>query len=217
MRLSEEELQKRREGIIQTAFLLFCEKGIEAVRLTEIARKSHVSEATIYRYFGNKEQLVLEAFVKLWDNIMRNVYQIVIGMPDYEAMTGYEQMRAWLDGFCHLYQKDGDFVLFSYEAKMYLLRHDIRMDKMHQDVLMHSWRTSCLDALEKGKKDGSMPVEADGEDLFYAIWGTIRGYVAKIVIYDKLYEGDSPWENRYETVKNGILCALRAGWRPDGE
>lgn len=212
MRLSEEEMQKRREIMIQSAFLLFCEKGIEAVKLTEIAKKASVSEATIYRYFGNKERLVLEAFVKLWDTIMRNVYKAVVETPGYTLMSGYKQIETWIGGFSHLYQYDKDFILFSYEAKLYLLRHNIKLDKFHQDALMQSWHTPCVAAIDRGKKDGSIPVKKDSEDLFYAIWGSIRGYVVKIVIYDRLYESDSPWESRYKTMKEGILSALSAGW-----
>lgn len=214
MRLTEEDIQERRETMILTAFHLFCERGIENISLLEIAKKAGVGENTLYRYFGNKEQLVLEAFVKLWDTIMQNVGRIVESVPNYEALTGYGQMRVWIEGFRHLYQADQEFIVFSYEAKLYLLRQEIKLDRFLQDTLMQSFRGPCLAALEKGKADGSIPVKESSEDLFYAIWGTIRGYVVKIVIYGKLYGEDSPWESRYRVVEKGILSALSSGWDP---
>lgn len=216
MRLKEENMQKRRETIIQNAIQLFCERGIESVKLTEISAKSKVGKATIYRYFGNKEKLVLEAFINLWDTIMSKVDEIVEGTPNYSLLTGYEQIKVWIEGFRHLYQVNEDFVLFSYEAKMYLLRHNVKLDKLQQDTLMQAFRAPCLAALDKGKKDGSIPVRENSENIFYAIWGSIRGYVVKIVVYDKLYEEDSPWESRYQVMENGILSALHAGWDPPG-
>lgn len=212
MRLTEADMQERREVMIHTAFRLFCERGIENVTLTEIAKKAQVGENTLYRYFENKDKLVLEAFIKLWDNIMYNVEHAVEAVPNYDALTGYEQMQVWLEGFRHLYQLDGDFVLFSYEAKMYFLRRNIKLDRFQQDMLMQSFSSSCLAALDKGKADGSIPVQESSEDLFYAIWGAVRGYVVKIVIYRELYGKDSPWEGRYEVVMRGILSALRSGW-----
>ena len=212
MRLTEEDMQQRRETIIHTAFRLFCEQGIEHVPLSVIAKKARVSENTIYRYFGNKETLVLEAFFMLWDNIMQNLEQIVEGVPHYDTLTGYEQVKVWLEGFRRLYQVDKEFVLFSYEAKLYLLRQHVKLGRMQQDMLMQSFRGPCLAALEKGKEDGSIPTGERSEDLFYAIWGSIRGYIVKIVIYGELFGEDSPWESRYQTLKSGILSALRSGW-----
>lgn len=212
MRLSEQAMQNRRETIIQTAFKLFCERGIENVPLAEIARRSGVSENTLYRYFANKNKLVLDAFVMLWDTIMKNVDHIVESVPNYDALTGIEQISVWLRGFRRLYQADREFVLFSYEAKLYLLRENIKLSCLQQDTLMQSFRGPCLAALEKGKKDGSIPTTSGCEELFYAIWGAVRGYVVKIVIYGKLYGQDSPWEKHYDMVEKGILSALSSGW-----
>lgn len=216
MRLTEEEMQERREKIIQTAFRLFCERGIEGVPLTEIAKKAQVSDNTIYRYFENKENLVLEAFIKLWDNIMSFVERGVEGTANYASLTGYEQIKVWIEGFRQLYLHDEAFILFSYEAKLYLLRHKVKLDRFQQDALMHSIRPPCVAALDKGKADGSIPTKQDSEDLFYAIWGAIRGYIVKIVIYDSLYGEDSPWESRYHVMEKGILSALNSGWNPPG-
>lgn len=212
MRLSEEEMLERRKEIIEGAFKLFCDKGIEAVKLKEIGQAVNIGEATIYRYFGNKENLVLEAFIMLWDMIMDNVYKHVMENPDYDSLSGFDQIKAWIDAFCYLYLDARDYVLFSYEAKVYLVRHNVKLNRQYQDALMHVWREVCVAALDKGQKDGSIPANRSSEDLFFAIWGSVRGYVAKIVIYDKLYEEGSPWESRYHIMRDGILCALSSGW-----
>lgn len=216
MKLTQEEMQERRKTIVMTAFQLFCERGIEDVSLVEIAKAANVGETTIYRYFENKTTLVLEAFIKLWDMIMRQVEQAAEHYDNYYALTGYDQIAVWLDAFQQLYQNKADFILFSYEAKLYLLRHKIKLNSIQQDALMHSIKPPCLAALEKGKADGSIPILEDSENVFYAMWGAIRGYIVKIVIYDSLYGEDSPWESRYQVMKTGILSALRSGWNaPD--
>lgn len=205
-------MQERRNAIIHAAFRLFCDYGIGIVSLSRIAKKAKVSENTIYRYFGNKEKLVLEAFIYLWDTIMQNVDRIVESVPNYAALSGYGQIEVWLEGFRHLYKADKEFVLFSYEATLYLLRQDIKLNKFQQDTLLKSFGSRCLAALEKGRSDGSIPIKESCEDVFYAIWGSIQGYVAKIVIYGHLYGGENPWEGCYEVMVSGILSALRSGW-----
>lgn len=206
-------MQQRREKIIFTAFRLFCARGIEHVPLTEVAKASGVGETTIYRYFETKTALVLEAFVKLWDSIMSHVEESAESARDYPSLSGHEQIGVWLDAFQQLYQQNTDFILFSYEAKLYLLRHQVKLSRNQQDMLMQSIKEPCLNALEKGRADGSIPIAQDSEDIFYAIWGAVRGYIVKIAIYGELYGNDSPWESRYEVMKTGILSALRAGWK----
>lgn len=219
MKLSQDEMQERRETIIQTAFNLFCERGIEHVPVSVIAKAANVGETTVYRYFENKPVLVLETFIKLWDLIMERVVESVEKNNDYHVLNGYQQIRVWLDSFRQLYQNNADFILFSYEAKLYLLRHGVRLNQFQQDALMQAIKKPCMSALEKGKADGSIPVkQRDNEDLFYAIWGAVRGYIVKIVIYDSLYEGESPWESRYEVMEHGILSSLESGWGlPEGQ
>lgn len=213
MKLSQDEMQERRETIIQTAFNLFCERGIEHVPVSVIAKAANVGETTVYRYFENKPVLVLETFIKLWDLIMERVVESVEKNNDYHVLNGYQQIRVWLDSFRQLYQNNADFILFSYEAKLYLLRHGVRLNQFQQDALMQAIKKPCMSALEKGKADGSIPVkQRDNEDLFYAIWGAVRGYIVKIVIYDSLYEGESPWKSRYEVMEHGILSSLESGW-----
>lgn len=196
-----------------TAFHLFCERGIVDVTLLEIARASHVGETTMYRYFGTKTQLVLEAFVMLWDGIMSSVQENVESQEAYQTLTGYEQISVWLDAFRQLYQNHADFILFSYEAKLYLLRNHIKLNQSQQDVLMHAIKAPCIAALHKGMEDGTIPITDPPEDIFFALWGAVRGYIVKIVVYDALYGENSPWESRYTIMENGVLTALRAGWR----
>lgn len=214
MRLTEDEMQKRRENMILTAFHLFCERGIENVTLLEIAQAAKVGESTIYRYFETKTALVQQAFIKLWDSIMAQVEESVNRTAEYPSMTGFQQIKVWLEAFRQLYQYNADFILFSYEAKLYLLRNNVTLGRNYQDALMHSVKGPCIAAFEKGKADGSIPVKLPSEDIFYAVWGSVRGYIVKIVIYDKLFQEDSPWESRYSVMENGILCALSSGWDP---
>lgn len=213
MKITEEEMMERRKNMICTAFHLFCKRGIDNVTLMEIAKNAGYGESTIYRYFDNKTTLILEAFIKLWDLIMSDLGKNVESADHYEDLTGYEQIKVWIESFRELYQNDSDFVLFSYEAKLYLLRHNIKLDEIQQDTMMHAIKRPCLQALQKGIRDGTIPIKYEmAEDIFYAIWGSIRGYIVKIVIYDSLYGAGSPWESRYKVMEKGILSALRRGW-----
>lgn len=58
--LRERKKRLTREQISDVATLMFCERGFDAVRISEIAAEVGVSEKTVYNYFPTKESLVLD-------------------------------------------------------------------------------------------------------------------------------------------------------------
>jgi AcrR family transcriptional regulator len=63
--LRERKKERTRQLLSDTARRLFSERGFEQVSVAEIARAAEVSQATVFNYFPNKEDLVygrLEAF-----------------------------------------------------------------------------------------------------------------------------------------------------------
>lgn len=56
----ENRTNKKKQAIITSAKKLFQEKGFANSSIKEIATEAHVSQVSIYNYFGNKEALVIE-------------------------------------------------------------------------------------------------------------------------------------------------------------
>ena len=56
----------RRERLLETGFRLFAAHSIEAVKLQDVATASGVGVATLYRYFENKPNLVIEIGTRKW-------------------------------------------------------------------------------------------------------------------------------------------------------
>lgn len=212
MKLSAEEITRRRERILNVAFQLFCRDGIEQVTVSGIAKEAGVGESTVYRYFTNKSLLVMATLSVLWRSIGARLEQTAASYTNYQTMTGLQQISIHLDAFLNLYLDSSDYVIFSYEAKLYLQRNGISLSQLEYDQLMEEIREPCIASLRKGKLDGSIPVQESVEDLFYAIWGSIRGYIVKMVVYDALCREGNPWVGRYSVLKRGILSALSSGW-----
>jgi AcrR family transcriptional regulator len=65
MGLRELKKEQTRQLIADTAWRLFADRGFDQVSVAEVAREAQVAEATVYNYFGTKEDLFywrLEAF-----------------------------------------------------------------------------------------------------------------------------------------------------------
>ena len=52
--------EKKKKSIINAALTLFKDKGFTSVSIKEIAALAHVSQVSIYNYFGSKEALIAE-------------------------------------------------------------------------------------------------------------------------------------------------------------
>ena len=60
---------KRMERAVSVCAELFLERGIESVKMTDIADYSGIGVATLYRYFGTKTGIAIDAMTFLWDDL----------------------------------------------------------------------------------------------------------------------------------------------------
>ena len=75
MRISKDP-EERKQEIIETAMLLFEEKGVQKTSMSDIARKLNVAKGLIYYYFRSKDELisyVIEAFSIVVDEEIRKI------------------------------------------------------------------------------------------------------------------------------------------------
>lgn len=63
----ERRKQKKMEQIFSASIELFFKYGLQKVSVNEIAHKANVSPATIYNYFGTKEQLYTDSLIYWMD------------------------------------------------------------------------------------------------------------------------------------------------------
>ena len=63
----------KRESILKTAKQMFSRYGVQKTNLNEIARMARVAKATIYNYFGSKEQVYFEVLTREADELMDKV------------------------------------------------------------------------------------------------------------------------------------------------
>lgn len=63
----EKRREEKKSAILDAAFELFNKNGLDAVRITDIAHKAHVSKVSIYNYFGSKEELARQVLYDFMD------------------------------------------------------------------------------------------------------------------------------------------------------
>ena len=99
----------REESIVYVAAELFLQEGIEAVKMTDIAARAEVGVASLYRYFGTKEALVIRAGALLWQDL-NTLFSSVYEAEDFHARSGMEQITRLFGVYRRLFQEQPGFI-----------------------------------------------------------------------------------------------------------
>lgn len=163
---------------------------------------------SIYRYFNSKTGLLIASVNTLWEEIISEL----IGsstQADYYSKSGYAQIQNLMQGFQHLFDEHSKYIVFSYDYKLYLIRQSAYLsEEIYRDELKPV-RDLFVNALNKGMDDGSIAIRVNADDVYYAIWGLMRGYIAKVSIYDSMYAGKNLWREHFNLACSLILNGLK--------
>lgn len=86
-----EQRQQRRQELLDAAAELLAEGGLEAVSLSAIARAASVAKSNVYRYFGSREEILLEILVQdeqAWVSEFERALAPLAGTDDVDAVAG---------------------------------------------------------------------------------------------------------------------------------
>lgn len=83
----ERRKQKKMERILEASHLLFARHGYQKVSVSEIAAEAGVSPATIYNYFGTKEQLHAAVTVDAMDRQLERYERILASELPFPEKT----------------------------------------------------------------------------------------------------------------------------------
>lgn len=158
--------QAKRLRIMQAAYQLFSRGGITPVAMPEIADASHVSRATLYRYFPSKTELVIAVGAWKWDEYIA-AYDASLPQETLDQLTGAERLRFYLDAFLDLYRNASEILRFNYDFNSYL-RYDADTPGRREPYLAMVERLGAkFHAIyECGRQDGTINTAISEESMF---------------------------------------------------
>lgn len=113
-----------RTEILEVSLKLFNEFGSESISTNEIAKKTDISTGTLYYYFKNKEEIILELFIK-----MNKEYDEKFN-KQIDFVKGFNRDIILFDDSDFL----EDYSFFSKEANM-LIKNDENFLKLNNEVM----------------------------------------------------------------------------------
>jgi TetR/AcrR family fatty acid metabolism transcriptional regulator len=133
--------------ILEAACKVFAEMGFHQSTISQIAKEAGVADGTIYLYFKNKNDILVQFYEyktkQVFDRFRESVDQ---------ADTAVEKLRNLIRTHLNEFQKDPNMAMV-YQAEVYqqrrLARDSIKeMSKMYRDII--------TELIERGQEEGSM-------------------------------------------------------------
>lgn len=155
----------RKDRIMDAALRIFAEKGFQNATITEISKEAGVSEATIYEYFGTKEDLLFAIPEKISNETFEESSKVI---PFIKGVEG--KMRAMLLSYVQLYQSNPNYSALVLLQLMSNKR--FRQTPAHAAIRRSAHR--LLDCIKEGIANGTFKKDADPYLIRSMLMGTIE-------------------------------------------
>ena len=113
------QMEEKRQRILDAGFELFSTRPIESVTMPEVAEKSKVGRATIYRYYENKTELVIAIGTKVWADFYQD-YSQNFNEENLRDLNAAQRFALYLDSFIELYRNHKDILRFNQFFNIYV-------------------------------------------------------------------------------------------------
>lgn len=160
-----------REKIIQHAFELFMQYGVRSVTMDDVAREASMSKKTLYQYFENKADLVLEV-AKYHLNVEAKLFKQI----DKEAKDAIEELIMVTKCMRQIVTKMNPALLFDlqkYHANAWEKYNDFKKTVVQGNVKRN---------IERGKEEGVFREDIDPE-----IISTLRVELVQLAFNPKIF------------------------------
>ena len=220
-RLEQENLKAGRiRHIIECTFNLFAEKGIESITMNEIAAQAEIGVASLYRYFSTKEDLAIECAIYAWKS-EEEIFSDIFSSPDYDDLSGYEQMKIILGIFPRVLTTQEPFFRFVYYFDSFVKRQKVSLESLSAyEGTINGLKAIVIRSLKKGREDGSITygkskneviANASDDEIYFTYMHSLFALAQKLSLSGEMLYMDKlvPATRQVELLINVMLNALR--------
>lgn len=115
---------KRYEKAVEVSAQLFLKNGIDSVKMTDIADECGIGVATLYRWFGTKNGITIEAMTYMW-NELNKMFSGIFESEVFLSQSGIKQLNDLMRMFIVLYEAHPGFMRLLSEFDLLLISENI--------------------------------------------------------------------------------------------
>ncbi|MCR5773557.1 MAG: TetR/AcrR family transcriptional regulator [Lachnospiraceae bacterium] len=182
MSISEAKLAERKEHLQKTAYELYSTRTIEEVSNQDVADASGYGIATVYRYFTNKNNMVVAASVWGWKQFAtenRNK-RARINLLKKRAI---DRLNFFLDSFLDLYTDHKDLLRFNQMFNLYIQSSGMSVEELDPyERMIAKLEAEFHDLYEAAKKDGTVRTDISEAVMFSTILHLMLASVTRYAV-----------------------------------
>lgn len=170
--------------ILLEATKLFLSKSISSVTMSDIASYIGIGEATLYRYFGKKQNLVIKVAERLSKDLLEKYFTF------NEDFSGYENIKEFYEAYLKIFKEDKSYYSFVYSLDAYIHNEiGVNLDVYTENVNL--FKDVYFKYYKKGILDNSLRDDIDLEIYYRTSSIALLSFCKKLAVENILQEDDS--------------------------
>ena len=147
--------------LVDMSLDLFMTRSINEVTIKDIAVSAQVGEATIYRYFGSKQNIVVHTAMKIQGIVSKDFFNLEKGH------NGFEKLKLFYESYYEIFIKHPNFYKFLNEFDAFVSIEDSSITNPYENAI-DAYKDSFMSAYELGLKDGSIKKQENIEMFYFS-------------------------------------------------
>ena len=184
------KVARTRQRIMEKGFELFAERGIEDVKVSEVAKAAGVDRSLVYIYFPSKLDLVIAISAHVWGKFILPHYD----RKDIETQTAAKRYEFWLDSFLELWREHRDILRFNQFFNVFVTNEKMPAERMEPYTKVIGELEKRFHAVyETAKQDGTMRTDIPEQQIFSTTLHLMLAAATRYAV-GLIYQGGDPEE-----------------------
>ena len=149
----------QKDFIIEEAVKLFLAKSIDEVTMSEIAKSVEIGDATLYRYFAKKQNIVVLSAIKLSKRVFDNYF-------NFDGLEGVEVIRKFYSNFLNIFIDHKEFFSFINEFDAFIINESYD-NTLYEDGV-NKFKKIYFNAYRNAVDKGEIREVPDIDAFYYA-------------------------------------------------
>ena len=193
--------------LVDMATDLFMTRSISEVTIKDIAVAAQVGEATIYRYFGSKQNIVVQSAMKIQGIVSTEFFKLEKGK------TGFDKLKVFYESYYEIFIKHPNFYKFLNEFDAFVSVEDSSIINPYESAI-DAYKNFYMDAYQLGLKDGTVKKQDDIEMFYFSTTHALLELAKKLAFKRAVLKQDNRIEKNSELqcLIDIILGSLNNLW-----
>lgn len=200
-KLSKKQTEKQQK-IVEASIRIFAEKGFANTSTSEIANKAGVAEATIFRHYGTKDNLLLSVILPFIKDLIPHMADEIFNGLMAQNPTTFEQfLRALIKNRINFISKNRK--IFQILVKEVMYREEIKQElaPLFSEIIIHHF----IKVIETYKERGDL-IEKPTPILLRMLLTFLYGYFTSrfVLITDNSVMDDAELDEVVRFIMDGL-------------